>query len=301
MEIKKFEVIIVGGSYSGLSTAMSLGRSLRKTLVIDSGKPCNRYTPHSQNFLTHDGRSPAEIASLAIAQLKNYNTVSFLDDTVISVYKHETGFLVKTQNDKTFEANIITFASGVKDILHPIEGFLECWGKSIIHCPYCHGYEYRDEQTAIWIPMEHLSHFVPLIFNLTKKLTILTNGDQTLKAEELQKFKDKGINVIDSKISKFSHNEGNLSHIAFEDGSKVQFRAMYAGLPFEQHCTIPIDLGCELSESGHIKVDMFFKTIVDGIYACGDNVSPFRSVANAVANGNIAGAVINRELAMSGF
>lgn len=301
MKNQSFEVIIVGGSYSGLAAAMSLGRSLRNTLVIDSGEPCNRFTPHSQNFLTQDGRAPGEIAAIARNQVLKYNTVKFLDDLVVSGMPRAGGFQIETWSGKVFQTQKLVFATGVRDIFPDLEGFEDCWGKSIIHCPYCHGYEFRGQKTAIWVNAENSGHLVPLVRNLTRQVTVLTNGDIQLSNEELTKFKKHGVKVVEKRITGISHKDGQLKSIAFEDSQKQDFDAMYAGLRFEQHCTVPAAMGCELTDKGHIKTDMFFKTSIEGVYACGDNVSPLRSVANAVANGSFAGASINRELAVMAF
>lgn len=301
MESKNFDVIIVGGSYAGLSAAMSLGRSLRKVLVIDSGMPCNRFTPHSHNFLTHDGTAPGDISFIARLQVEQYRTVGFLNDVAIEGRQLDNGFEITTASGEILVAEKLIFATGIKDLLPDVEGFADCWGKSIVHCPYCHGYEFHGQKTAIWMGHEGVAHLTPLIYNLTDKVSILTNDAFEFAADELAKFSSKGIEVITTKISAFESNDGNLENIVFEDGNVVPFNALYAGLPFEQHCKIPLDLGCEMDEKGYLKTDMFHKTSVEGVYACGDNSSPFRSVANAVASGNFTGAGINREMSVAAF
>jgi len=301
MKEKHFEVIVVGGSYAGLSAAMSLGRSLRKTLIIDSGKPCNRFTPHSHNFLTQDGKEPGRITADARFQVESYPTVQILNDLVTAGHKNSNVFEIETKNGHIFQAGKLVFATGIKDIFPAIEGFEACWGKSIIHCPYCHGYEFRGKKTAIWVNPENSLHLAPLIRNLTSQVTLLTDAIFHFTLEERKKIENNGIAIIESRITGITHNNGQLQEVIFEDDTREQFDVLYAGLPFEQHCTIPEALGCELTDKGYIKTDMFFKTTVNGIYACGDNVSPFRSVANAVANGNFTGAAINRELAIERF
>lgn len=145
----QFDVIIIGGSYSGLSAAMALGRALRKTLIIDGGKPCNRQTPRSHNFITHDGKAPREIADTAREQVLQYDTVSLVNSTVINVVKTDYTFTVNT-HDNTYKAKKLLLATGVADVMPAIEGFAECWGISVVHCPYCHGYEVRHQKTGIF-------------------------------------------------------------------------------------------------------------------------------------------------------
>src|SRR5690606_17865245 len=173
-DIKDFEVIIIGGSYAGLSAAMALGRSLRTVLIVDSGLPCNRQTPHSHNFLTQDGKTPMEISKLAKQQVKKYETVQFYNGLAISGTKTTNGFEIVTDTNDKFAAKKLIFATGVRDIMPDIKGFTECWGISIIHCPYCHGYEYREKNTAIIANGAKAFHMASLINNLTNNITILT-------------------------------------------------------------------------------------------------------------------------------
>ncbi|NIJ46548.1 thioredoxin reductase [Wenyingzhuangia heitensis] len=291
-----FEVVIIGGSYSGLSAAMALGRSLRKVLVIDNNKPCNRQTPHSQNFLTQDGKTPKEIATIAKEQVQKYNSVSFLNDFAVSVKKGTNTFEVKTELGKTLVAKKIIIATGIKDIMPNIKGFSNCWGISVIHCPYCHGYEHKAVKTAIIANGNEALDRIPLIKNLTNNLTMLTNGEMNFNQGQLKKLKEYNIAVTEKEIVEIEHKKGHVEKVIFKDGTQQDFSAMYAVIPFEQHTLIPVDLGCELTEQGHITVNSLQQTTVDGVFACGDNSTPIRSVAYSVATGNIAGAMINKEL-----
>jgi thioredoxin reductase len=298
---KKFDVIIIGGSYAGLSAAMALGRSLRKVLIIDSGLPCNRQTPHSHNFITQDGEKPDVIAEKAKVQVLKYDTVKFLNDLAVNGKKTGNGFVITTQKGEKFTAKKLIFASGIKDIMPDIKGFSECWGISVIHCPYCHGYEVKNEKTGILANGDFAFHYAQLIRNLTKELTIFTNGKSLLTQEQTDKIAQHNIPIIEKEIAQLKHESGNVRQIVFKDNSIFNLKAIYSRPDFEQHCKIPEMLGCELTEQGHIKVDMFQKTTVTNIFACGDTASPMRSVANAVATGNFVGAKVNNELTEEEF
>lgn len=291
-----FDVIIIGGSYSGLSSAMALGRSLRDVLVIDSGLPCNRQTPHSHNFLTQDGKTPAEISHIAKEQVMKYKTVRFYEGLADKAVKIQTGFEISTRSGDRFTAKKLIIASGIKDIMPDIKDFSECWGISIIHCPYCHGYEVRHEKTGILANGDTGYELGKLISNWTKDLTIYTNGISTFNEEQSFKLKQNNIQIIENEIDSFEHINGKLQNINFKDSSQTPITAIYTRLPFIQHSDIPASLGCQLTEQGHIKVDMMQKTSVPGVFACGDGASPMRSVANAVYTGAFAGAALNKEL-----
>lgn len=292
-----YEAIVIGGSYAGLSAAMSLGRLMRRTLVIDSGKPCNASTPHSHNFLTQDGKTPGEISQIGRAQVEKYDTVTFREDFVVSADKTENGFEVKTLSGTVFNGKKLIFATGVRDVMPDIEGFADCWGISVIHCPYCHGYEYRSKKTAVFANGPTAVHLAALLESLTREVIVLTNGTPEFSAEEKETLEKLSVDIIASGIDYIKHENGHLDRIVFKDNTELICEVMYARIPFIQHSEIPKLLGCTLTEQGHIETDKLQKTTVPDIFACGDATSPMRSVANAVAAGNLTGAMVNKELA----
>ncbi len=296
-----FDVIIIGGSYSGLSAAMTLGRSLRNILIIDSGLPCNRQTPHSHNFLTQDGVPPHEIATIGKQQVARYETVKFVNDFATSGTKTKNGFKIKTAKNQNFKASKLIFATGIKDLMPEIKGFSDCWGISVVHCPYCHGYEIRNKKTGIIANGDTAFHLAPMAKNLTDDLIILTNGKATFNPEQLSKLKKNNIPIIEKEIIEIEHDNGYVKNVVFEDNSKQHFEATYAALPFEQHSDMPETLGCKLNEQGYIEVDMMNKTTIENIFASGDNCTRIRSVANAISSGNMVGAIINMELSNEHF
>lgn len=298
---KTYDVIVIGGSYAGLSSAMALGRSLRNVLIIDNGKPCNIQTPYSHNFLTQDGKTPHEISTLAKNQVEKYETVKFYNGLATSGVKTENGFEITTKTGDKFTANKLIFATGIKDTMPDIKGFSECWGISVIHCPYCHGYEFRKKATGIFADGARGFHLASLVNNLSDNVTLLTNSKADFNDEQIGKLKKHNIEIIETTIAEVEHKNGNIKQVIFSDGTKKSFDALYASLPFTQHSDIPVSLGCELNEQGYIKVDFMQKTSVPNIYACGDNSIMMRSVANAVSSGNIAGAVANGELVHEQF
>ena len=166
----------------------------------------------------------------------------------------------------------------------------------MIHCPYCHGYEFRKLRTAILANGERAFHLASLIKNLTDEIAIITNDISTFQSVQLEKLKQHNIVVINKNISALNHNNGQLNTIVFEDGSEANFNVLYAAIPFKQQTELPEKLGCTLTDLGHISVDDFQNTSVYGIYACGDNASMMRSLANAVASGNLAGSMCNKAL-----
>lgn len=298
---KKFDVIIVGGSYSGLAAGMALGRALKKVLIIDSGKPCNAQTPHSHNFLTQDGKAPSEIAALAKKQVEMYDTITFFNGLASNGKKTATGFELQVTSGETFQSEKLIFATGIKDEMPNIEGFSECWGISMLHCPYCHGYEVRNEKTGILGNGEHGNELAKLISNWTNDLTLYTNGKSNLTLEQTKKLEKRKINIVEKEIQQLEHKNGYLHTIIFKEGTKTEVKAMYSRNSFEQHCKIPEALGCELNDEGYIKVNPFQETTVDGVYACGDNTTRLRSVANSISMGTTAGMMASKRMILEQF
>lgn len=298
---KQYDVIIIGGSYSGLSAALALGRALRDVLVIDDGKPCNRTTPFSHNFITQDGKTPQEISSLAKDQINKYENVVLKNGLAVSGSKTKTGFEIQTSEGEVYFAKKLIFATGIKDIHPGIDGLAQCWGISILHCPYCHGYEIRNEKTGILSNGDIGFELAKLISNWTKNLTLFTNGLSTLTTEQYSILRTKEINIVEKEIKSLKHTEGHLHHLVFNDGSIFSLSAMYTRLPFVQSCQLPESMGCEITKEGYIKTNSSQMTTSPGIYACGDNSSHIRTLANAVAMGTITGMALNKELINESF
>jgi thioredoxin reductase len=298
---KQFDVIIIGGSYSGLAAGMALGRALRRVLIIDSGMPCNRQTPYSHNFLTQDGRRPQEITEAARRQVAQYDTVAFYEGRATRGRKKGEGFEIETGSGEAFSARKLIFAAGIRDIMPGIEGYARCWGISVLHCPYCHGYEVRRQPTAILGNGEYGFEFAGMISNWTSELTLFTNGPSALSPEQAALLRKHQIAIIEKEVAQLEHTNGHLQRIRFRDGTAFPVNVMYARAAFEQHSAISAELGCALTEEGYIQTDAFQKTTVAGVFASGDSTTRLRTVANAVATGTTAGMMANKELVMEDF
>ena len=293
---QKYDVVIVGGSIAGLSAAMTLARAVRTVLVIDCGTPCNLPAPRSHNFITNDGRKPSEILLIAKSEIGKYENINFFDDKVADVRQTADGFEVVTESREIYQGSKILLCTGLTDVPPDIPGFAACWGISILHCPYCHGYEVRNETTGILANGEAAYHLGILINNWTDDLTILTNGVSELRNEELEKLTNRNIKVVEYEIDKFIHNDGQLRIVQFADGSFFSAKAIYASIPYRQQSDLAEKLGCKMSSHGHIDVDDEQRTSIPGVYAAGDNTAQQRAVSVASASGTKAGFTINLDL-----
>ena len=238
---------------------------------------------------------------MANLQVKKYDTVTFFNGLATNGTRTETGFKIKLVSGETFASKKLIFATGIRDLLPGIEGAPACWGISVLHCPYCHGYEVRHEKTGVLTNGDAGFDFAALISNWAKDLTVFTNGQPTFTAEQTAKLKQHNIQIADKQIEKLEHTDGHIQNIVFTDGTRSFIKALYATVPFEQHCKIPETLGCQLNEEGYIKVDVFGETTVKDIFACGDNAARMRTVANAVAMGTTAGMTVSKKMILEEF
>lgn len=293
-----YDVIIIGGSYAGLSAAIQLGRARRKVLIIDEGLRRNRFAAHSHGFITQDGVDPAVIAAKAREQVLNYPTITWLSARADSAQKLETsstdaGFEVLAKGAR-HQSRRLLLATGVKDLLPAIEGLAERWGKAVFHCPYCHGYELNQGPIGV-IAGSELSMHHALMLPDWGPTTLLLNDAFTPNAEQLAALTARGTTLERCPISAITgHVDINLA-----DGRVLSFAGLFAMAPFELASPIAHDLGLEMEQGplgATIKTDVMKETSLPGVFACGDAARPMASVALAVGDGNLAGAGVHRSL-----
>ena len=294
--MQEFDALIIGGSYAGLSAAMALGRSRRRVLLLDTGRPCNRQTPHSHNFLTQDGATPAALRAQALAEVRHYPTIELRADEALRATPTAGGFLVETAAGTTLKAQKLVLATGITDLLPALPGFAECWGISVLHCPYCHGYEVADQPLGVFGNGDVGFEFARLIHHWSRQLTLFTDGPATLTAAQQQALARHKIAIIETPITGLLHEQGYLRAVQLADGAAHPLAAVFARVPFQLPGTLAQQLGCTISETGYVQVDDFQRTSVPGVYAAGDNTTPMRALAAAVAAGSKAAAVLNKEL-----
>jgi len=192
-------------------------------------------------------------------------------------------------------------ATGLKDVLPDIKGLAECWAISAIHCPYCHGYEVKNEKVGLLMNGEHAFEMAKNLHLWNKELTILTNGKSEFTAEQSEKLESKSITVLEEEIIELEHQNGQLGNIVFKNGEKVTFKAIYVKPEIEQHINFSVQLGFELTDLKTIKVNEQQQTSAMGVYAAGDCTTLFRSLPIVTAAGTMAAVMINKELIAEDF
>lgn len=211
-----FDAIIIGGGPAGLSAALILGRSLKRILVIDSGKPRNAVSHSDNGFLSRDGIAPLELLQIGREQLAKYDSVKFHSGKVINAQHLDSsatqighnGFEVMIDNGDRFTARKLLLATGVKDILPDIDGFTELWGTDVFHCPYCHGWEVRDKSLAIYGKGATGVEQAMMLTGWSRDLILFSDGDAGLNDEQRQKLVKWGIEICEEKVVRLERENG---------------------------------------------------------------------------------------------
>ncbi len=292
-----YEVIIVGGSAAGLSAALVLGRFRRRVLICDHQKPRNAPAEAAHNFFTRDGTPPAELLRIGREQLRPYPTVQYRAAEVISLKPIADGFDVQTADGAIFQSRRVLLATGVRDELPPIPGLADYWGKGgVHHCPYCHGWEVRDQKIVIIGNGEVVSHLAALLSALSADISACLYGDPPPTPAQLDKLQQMGVTVYDTGIAAVEGDSGHVQGIRLEDGRVLPCQAIFVGTKPQQHSPLAREIGCQFTEQGYVQVDMLGRTSVPHVYAAGDMVTPFHQVVMAAASGTAAGSGINADI-----
>ncbi|MBI1259386.1 MAG: hypothetical protein GC204_18115 [Chloroflexi bacterium] len=290
------DVIIIGGSSAGLSAALILGRSRRHVLVIDNGRPCNRFSHASHGFLTRDGVRPTDLLQIARDQLVPYETVTQQSATVTQVASVEGGFRVETAAGEVYSARKLLLATGLRDTLPALDGIESFFGTSVFHCPYCDGWEVRDQALVLYNDDAMAFHRAMMLHQWTDKLTLATGGAPVLSDEEQMRLQQRNIAIVETPAVRVEGRDGQVERLIFSDGSAIDCAAIFIHLTVSQSTPFAQDLGCVLTENGLVQVDAAAQTNIAGVYAAGDMANPIRSIAVAVAHGATAAYHINRTL-----
>jgi thioredoxin reductase len=301
-----YDVLIAGGGPAGLSAALLLGRSRRSALVCDGGEPRNAASPAAHSFLTQDGTPPLELRRIAREQLAPYASVEVAESDILDVVPADGRFEATLGDGRRIAARKVILATGVRDELPAIDGLAELWGSDVFHCPYCHGWEVRDQPLAVFpngATPDILWHMVTLIRNWSRDIVLLTNGSDDLAPEDRQRLNALNVGVREEPIARLDHEAGRLTQIVFADGSALPRGGVFVRPVQRPRTELAIRLGCELNDDapnlpGLIRVDPIWQTTVPGVYAVGDVATPMQQVATAVSSGATAGAMANHALVM---
>ncbi|TXK76126.1 NAD(P)/FAD-dependent oxidoreductase [Paenibacillus sp. N3.4] len=290
------DCMIIGGGPAGLNAALVLGRARKNVVVIDEGRPRNRVTRMTHGFLTRDPISPSEFRRIAKEQISLYPSVYFVEDTAVSITGTDGYFQITTAQGQTYQSKKLLFAAGMKDLPTDIKGLADVYGKSAFICPYCDGWELREQPLVLIVKGAEALHFAKVISGWTPHFAICTNGPDELTDEQREELNQHNVPVYDSPIDTVDSNDGMVQQVVLQDGTKITCTGIFFRPKLIPGSDLPQAIGCQITEAGTVIVDSFGKTNVPGVFSAGDAASQLHQAIMAASLGSLAGVGINNEL-----
>lgn len=294
-----YDAIIVGGGVAGLAGALVLGRARRRVLVIDAGEPRNAPAEHAHSFFTRDGTPPGELLRIGREQAEGYGA-KIRAGRVAEVTRDGEAFGISLEDGGHATARRVLIAAGVVDELPEIEGLRERWGRSVFHCPYCHGWEMRDQPLAVHARGAAAMEMASLILGWTRDVVLCTDGPAELGEEDRAKLARHNIDVREERIVRLEGDGDGLERIVFAEGGSLPRAGLFLR-PAQHPSPIADRLGCERNEDGSLVLDRLGETTVPGVFAAGDVTRRMQQVATAAAEGAAAAVGINHSLLREEF
>jgi thioredoxin reductase len=298
-----YDVVVVGGSWAGLAAAMQLGRARRRVLVVDAGQPRNRFARSSHGFLGQDGRSPTEILDTFRAQLLAYATVRFHAGEVKDARRAGDGtFAVELASGDSIAARRLVLATGVVDELPDVPGLAERWGATVLHCPYCHGYEVADRRLGMLATSEASLHKALLLPDWSADVTLFTNGTVVPDPDREAALAARGVRVERREVEGVVGDAPALSGVRLRDGEVVALDALFIDTRTRVTSPLAGRLGCEFDEGPMgliVRTDARRETTVPGVYCAGDAARAPHTATWAAADGVTAGVSAHQSLALA--
>ncbi|WP_119698181.1 SAM-dependent methyltransferase [Microbacterium halotolerans] len=298
-----WDVIVAGGGPTGLSAAVMLGRARRRALVIDAGSPRNRFADHMNGVLGHDGASPRDLAARGRTEAEAYG-VEFTAGTIERVERDADGLMVRTLDGREHSTRALVVATGLTDDLPDIPGLAERWGRTVLHCPYCHGWEVRDKRLAVLTTSPLGLHQAELIRQWSDDVTVLTAGLGELTPETQARLRARGVRLESEPVAEVVGDGAQISNVRLSDGREIAADAIFTmGVPRPHDAFLaPLELTRSETPFGRfIEVDEMGRTSDERIWAVGNVVNPGANVPKSIGDGSFVGAAVNAALVTAEF
>ncbi|NOJ60026.1 NAD(P)/FAD-dependent oxidoreductase [Arthrobacter sp. 260] len=295
-----YDVVIVGGGAAGLSAGLMLGRCRRSVAIIDGGEPRNAPAAGVHGFLTRDGMKPAELLAIGRGEVESYGG-TIIDGQVVAAGRDGKDFTVTLASGQVVTGKRLLIATGLVDGLPTVPGISERWGRDVLHCPFCHGWEVRDQTIGILATGPMASHQALLFRQWSDNITLFLHTNPMPAAEELEKLAARGIRVVEGTVQKLKVEEDSLRGVVLDDGRTIPLDAVVVGPTFNARAEVFADLGVATvaHESGagtFIATGDAGATNVPGVWAVGNAANLMAQVLASAADGSWTGAMINMSL-----
>ena len=288
------EVAIIGGSFAGLTAALQLGRASRSVTVIDAGAPRNRMSPGAHGVPGWDGMSPHDIMARIRADVAAYPTVSMTTGSVVDVNGEGDGFDLRLASGQTIRSRRVLLAHGVRDSLPDLPGTAEAWGRTLLHCPYCHGYEVKGRALGVLGLHPMSGHQAAMLrADWSENVTLLTGLGVAIHTDGLD-----GVAVDTRPVAALRPLDDGLA-VDFQDGAACEFGGVFVAPRISLADTPAVAIGCATSEGplgSFIQVGPMGQTSVRGVFAAGDCATPAHSITPALGAGAMAGVGCHQSL-----
>ncbi|MFK0294888.1 NAD(P)/FAD-dependent oxidoreductase [Streptomyces sp. NPDC090442] len=296
------DATVIGAGPGGLQTALTLGRSRRSVLLLDGGPGRNEPAHEVHNFLSREGTPPEDLRAMGLRELAAYPTVEVRRTEAVAAISQEGGYTVRLSDGTAESARRLVLATGVVDALPNIEGLGPLWGRTAVHCPYCHGWEVRDRPFAVLAMRPQDAYFAAHLTRWSPDVVLCLNGQDELPDDQARLLASLNVKVRPEPIARLEGKGSELQRIAFTSGPPLDRGALFLKPPTAQRSDLPRLLGCEILDDDSVRVDNFARTSVRGVYAVGDMARrpeiPIATpqVAVAAAEGATAAVAIDTEL-----
>jgi thioredoxin reductase len=297
-----WDVIIIGGGPAGLSASLMLGRSRRRVLVLDDARPRNRFARHMHGVLGHEGVPPEDLAARGREEAARYG-VEFALDPVARVADGDRDIEVGTASGMRHRARALILATGLDDVLPEVPGLAERWGTTVLHCPYCHGWEVRDRRLGVLLTSRAGVHQAQLARQLSDTVTVFTQGVD-LDAAERGRLQARGVTLIDSRVVELSGDATELAGARTADGRTHPLDAVFTAAMLRPRDEMLADLPLARQDDPNgafLAVDAMHRTSHPRVWATGNVVLPYATVPLSMGDGAMTGGAVNAALVAEDF
>jgi thioredoxin reductase len=289
--MKNYDILVVGGGAAGLSAALVLLRARRTVVLVDAGAPRNAPAARVHGFLSRDGTPPGDLLAAGRSEVSGYGG-HLIDDAVVGI---EPGFQVRLANGSPLAARRVLVATGLRDELPDIPGVRERWGRDLLHCPYCHGYEVRDQPLGVLGGAPDAVQHALLVRQWSPDVTLFPHT-HALAPEQRERLTARGVSIVEGTVTRLVVDDDQLHGVELDDGTVIPRTAVFVRPRFVPNSDLLTGLGAEVDENGWVAHDRAGRTAVAGVWVAGNAADPQAQVISAAGQGSAAAIALNADL-----